>query len=65
MSPCALLQVAVNSVAYDTEKLKGRDLAPVLVELIIWGARHHRTDASPTLITHMENDRETFLASLA
>ncbi len=44
---------------------KGRDLAPVLVELIIWGARHHRTDASPTLITHMESDREAFLASLA
>ena len=44
---------------------KGRELAPILVELIIWGARHHRTDASPTLIDQMEDDRETFLASLS
>lgn len=43
---------------------KGRDLAPVLVELIVWGARHHRTDASPEVIAVMENDREAFLANL-
>lgn len=44
---------------------KGRELAPVLVELIVWGARHHRTDASPAVIANMKNDRESFLAALS
>lgn len=44
---------------------KGRELAPALVELIVWGAHHHRTDASPQVIAQMQNDRTAFLAALA
>lgn len=44
---------------------KGRELAPALVELIIWGAHHHHTDASPTVIADMQHNRHGFLAALA
>jgi DNA-binding HxlR family transcriptional regulator len=40
---------------------KGIDLAPVLTELIIWGARHAETDAPPEVIREMEENREDFL----
>jgi DNA-binding HxlR family transcriptional regulator len=41
---------------------KGIDLAPVLLELLIWGARHEETAAPCALIINMEKNREDVLA---
>ena len=41
---------------------KGIDLAPVLLELLIWGARHEETGAPCTLILEMEKNRKEVLA---
>lgn len=41
---------------------KGIDLAPVLLELLIWGAKHEGTGPQCTLIAQMENCREEILA---
>lgn len=43
---------------------KGIDLAPVLLELLVWGARHQETSAPPALITRMQKHREEFLAEV-
>lgn len=43
---------------------KGIDLAPVLLELLIWGARHEETAAPPALIGRMEKNREAVLAEV-
>lgn len=43
---------------------KGIDLAPVLVELVIWSARHETTDAPPSVVRAMRSDRETFIAGV-
>ena len=43
---------------------KGIDLAPALLELLIWGARHERTVAPPALIGQVEKNRESFLAEV-
>src|SRR5205823_4782672 len=43
---------------------KGIDLAPVLLELLIWGARHEETGASCTVIANMAKDREGVLAEV-
>jgi DNA-binding HxlR family transcriptional regulator len=43
---------------------KGIDLAPVLLELLIWGARHEETGAPCALITKMEKNREQVLAEV-
>jgi DNA-binding HxlR family transcriptional regulator len=41
---------------------KGIDLAPVLLDLLIWGGRHEETAAPCVLIDNMENHREQVLA---
>lgn len=41
---------------------KGIDLAPVMLELLIWGARYEATAAPCGLIGQMENGREQILA---
>jgi len=41
---------------------KGIDLAPVLLELLIWGARYEKTAARCALIAEMEQNREYVLA---
>ena len=41
---------------------KGIDLAPVLLELLIWGARHEETGAPCALIDNMEKNRGEVLA---
>ena len=41
---------------------KGIDLAPVLLELLIWGARHEETGVPCALIVKMEKNREQVLA---
>jgi DNA-binding HxlR family transcriptional regulator len=43
---------------------KGIDLAPVLLELLIWGARHEETEAPCALIAKMEKNREQLLAEV-
>ena len=40
---------------------KGIDLAPVLLELLIWGARHEKTEASCAAIEKMASHREALL----
>ncbi|HEX3105995.1 MAG TPA: helix-turn-helix domain-containing protein [Terriglobales bacterium] len=40
---------------------KGIDLAPVLLELLIWGARHERTEASCATVEKMSKNREALL----
>ena len=41
---------------------KGIDLAPVLLDLLIWAARHEDTGAPCALITNMEKNREAVLS---
>jgi DNA-binding HxlR family transcriptional regulator len=41
---------------------RGIDLAPVLLELLIWGARHEKTAAPCAVIDRMERNREWVLA---
>ena len=43
---------------------KGIDLAPVLLELLIWGARHEETGASCALIAKMASNRQAILAEV-
>jgi DNA-binding HxlR family transcriptional regulator len=43
---------------------KGIDLAPVLLELLIWGARHEETGAPCALIENMEKHREEVLVEV-
>jgi DNA-binding HxlR family transcriptional regulator len=43
---------------------KGLDLAPILVEMIVWGAREGRTNAPPAVIRRMREDRDQFLAEI-
>lgn len=43
---------------------KGIDLAPTLLELLIWGARHEQTGAPCTLILKMERGRDGILAEV-
>lgn len=40
---------------------KGMDLAPALVELVLWSARHERTDAPPETVRAMTRTRKQFL----
>ncbi|MEJ2007855.1 MAG: helix-turn-helix domain-containing protein [Acidobacteriota bacterium] len=43
---------------------KGIDLAPVLLELLIWGARHEDTGAPCAAIEKMASNREAVLAEV-
>lgn len=43
---------------------KGINLAPVLLELLVWGARYEKTGAPCTLIVQMEKRRKEFLAEV-
>ena len=43
---------------------KGIDLAPVLLELLVWASRHEETGASAALIGKMAKHREAFLAEV-
>jgi DNA-binding HxlR family transcriptional regulator len=43
---------------------KGIDLAPVLLELLIWGARHEETRTPCAFIKEMEKHRQEFLADV-
>jgi DNA-binding HxlR family transcriptional regulator len=43
---------------------KGIDLAPALVELLIWGSQHEMTEAPCAVIEAMANNREEVLAEV-
>lgn len=43
---------------------KGIDLAPVLLELLLWGARHEETEASCAVMTEMGKNRARILAEV-
>jgi DNA-binding HxlR family transcriptional regulator len=43
---------------------RGIDLAPVLLELLIWGARHEDTGAPCSVIDEMAKNREAVLAEV-
>jgi len=43
---------------------KGIDLAPILLELILWGARHEDTAAPSALLRKMEKHRTEFISEL-
>lgn len=43
---------------------KGIDLAPVMLELLVWGAKHEETEASCNLIERMALNREQVLAEV-
>jgi DNA-binding HxlR family transcriptional regulator len=40
---------------------KGIDLAPVLLELLIWGAKHEKTGAPAEVISQMAQNRDAVL----
>lgn len=62
--------ITVEAEETDARKLnyrlteKGIDLAPVLLELLIWGARHEETAAPCAVIAHMASNREAVLAEV-
>lgn len=43
---------------------KGMDLAPVVIEMIIWGARHEETAAPPEVIKAMTTNRDAIISDL-
>ena len=43
---------------------KGIDLAPMMLELLVWGARHEETGAPCAVIEQMANNREQVLAEV-
>ncbi len=43
---------------------KGIDLAPVLMEMIIWAAKHEKTAAAVSVIRQMTKNRDEFLARI-
>ncbi len=43
---------------------KGIDLAPIIVELVLWSAQHEETGAPPAAIRKMRAKREQFLAGI-
>jgi DNA-binding HxlR family transcriptional regulator len=43
---------------------KGIDLAPVLLELLVWGTRHEQTAAPCAVIERMARNREQVLAEV-
>jgi DNA-binding HxlR family transcriptional regulator len=66
---------AANIIASEVEEKDGRRLnyrltekgialAPVILELLIWGARNEETGASCAFIAEMENNREALLAEV-
>ncbi len=43
---------------------KGLDLAPVLIEIVVWSATHEKTAAPPEIVRRMKNDRNGLLKDL-
>ncbi len=43
---------------------KGWGLAPALLEIVLWSAGHHETDAPPQVVAAIRADRDGFIAAL-
>ncbi|MEQ1674901.1 MAG: helix-turn-helix domain-containing protein [Candidatus Nitrotoga sp.] len=43
---------------------KGIDLAPMLVEMVLWSAHYEKTDAPTKVIKAMSSDRAAFIANI-
>jgi DNA-binding HxlR family transcriptional regulator len=43
---------------------RGIDLAPLMVELVLWSANYEKTDAPPEVVRAMRDDRANFLAQV-
>lgn len=43
---------------------KGIDLAPAMVEIVLWSTRYEDTDAPPELVKAMRHDKAAFLEQL-
>ena len=43
---------------------KGVDLAPVLIEIVLWAAQHERTSAPAEELAQMREDREALLIAI-
>jgi DNA-binding HxlR family transcriptional regulator len=43
---------------------KGIDLAPVLLELLVWSSRHEKTGLPCTFVQEMDKDREQVIAEV-
>lgn len=43
---------------------RGIDLAPLLLELLVWGTRHQKTDASCAVVEKLAANREALLAEV-
>lgn len=43
---------------------KGIDLAPMLIELVLWSAKYHETDAPAEVIEEIQKNRTRFVARL-
>jgi DNA-binding HxlR family transcriptional regulator len=62
--------VATSKDSSDGRKLnyrltkKGIELAPLLLELLIWGARHEKTETPCAVIEHMASNRERLLSEV-
>jgi DNA-binding HxlR family transcriptional regulator len=44
--------------------VKGMDLAPVLVDLVLWSAKHENSDAPAPIVREMRVNRERCLAQI-
>ena len=68
LEQCGIIQIEEDTT--DRRKqiyrltAKGMDLAPVLVELILWGARYEDTEAPPALLRKMQKNRAEFLSEI-
>jgi len=62
--------ISTKRDAHDRRKVvyrlteKGIDLAPILVELVLWSAQHEETGAPAAAIRKMRAKREQFLAEI-
>jgi DNA-binding HxlR family transcriptional regulator len=62
--------IAAETVEGDARRIhyrlteRGIDLAPVLLDLLVWAARNENTSAPAELVDRMENHRDTFLAEV-
>ena len=43
---------------------KGMDLAPALIEMIIWAAKYENTAAPPSVVREMKSNRDSFVTGL-
>lgn len=69
LETCGIISISQDPA--DRRKLiyrlteKGIDLAPILVELILWGTRHEVDTAAPrTMLRKIEKQREEFLSEI-